>query len=35
MPKSPFDGSYIQYESNGDKGKNLSIKNTLILSSHI
>ena len=27
--KSAFDGSYIQYESKGDKGKNLSIKNYL------
>ena len=26
--KSVFDGSYIQYESKGDKGKNLSIENT-------
>ena len=27
--KSPFDGSYIQYESNGDKGKKLSLKKYL------
>ena len=27
--KSAFDGNYIQYESNGDKGKNLSIKKYL------
>ena len=27
--KSAFDGSYIQYESKGDKGKNLSIKKYL------
>ena len=26
IDKSAFDGSYIQYESKGDKGKNLSIK---------
>ena len=26
---SAFDGSYIQYESKGDKGKNLSIKKYL------
>ena len=27
--KNAFDGNYIQYESNGDKGKNLSIKRYL------
>ena len=27
--KGAFDGSYIQYESKGDKGKNLSIKEYL------
>ena len=27
--KSAFDGNYIQYESKGDKGKNLSIKKCL------
>ena len=27
--KSAFDGGYIQYESKGDKGKNLSIKKCL------
>ena len=27
--KSAFDGNYIQYESKGDKGKNVSIKNIL------
>ena len=27
--KSAFDGNYIQYESEGDKGKNLSIKKSL------
>ena len=27
--KSAFDGSYVQYESKGDKGKNLSIKKYL------
>ena len=27
--KSAFDGCYIQYESKGDKGKNLSIKKYL------
>ena len=27
--KSVFDGNYIQYESKGDKGKNLSIKKYL------
>ena len=27
--KSAFDGNYIQYESKGDKGKNLSIKRYL------
>ena len=27
--KSAFDGNYIQYESKGDKGKNLSIKRSL------
>ena len=26
IAKSAFDGSYIQYESRGDKGKNLSKK---------
>ena len=26
IAKSAFDGNYIQYESKGDKGKNLSIK---------
>ena len=35
IAKVAFDGNYIQYECKGDKGKNLSIKNTLILSSHI
>ena len=30
-----FNGNYIQYESRGDKGKNLSIKSILILSNHI
>ena len=29
IAKSAFDGSYIQYESKGDKGKNLSIKKHL------
>ena len=29
IAKSAFDGSYIQYESKGDKGKNLSIKRYL------
>ena len=29
IAKSAFDGSYIQYESKGDKGKNLSIKKYL------
>ena len=29
ISKSAFDGSYIQYESKGDKGKNLSIKKYL------
>ena len=29
MTKSVFDGSYVQYESKGDKGKNLSIKKYL------
>ena len=29
IAKSAFDGSYIQYESKGDKGKNLSIKEYL------
>ena len=29
IAKSTFDGSYIQYESKGDKGKNLSIKKYL------
>ena len=29
IAKSVFDGSYIQYESKGDKGKNLSIKKYL------
>ena len=29
IAKSAFDGSYIQYESNGDKGKNLLIKKYL------
>ena len=27
--ESPFDGNYIQYESSGDRGKNLSIKRYL------
>ena len=29
IAKSAFNGSYIQYESKGDKGKNLSIKKHL------
>ena len=29
IAKSSFDGNYIQYESKGDKGKNLSIKKYL------
>ena len=29
IPRGAFDGSYIQYESKGDKGKNLSIKEYL------
>ena len=29
LVKSAFDGSYIQYETKGDKGKNLSIKRYL------
>ena len=29
ISKSAFDGNYIQYESKGDKGKNLSIKKYL------
>ena len=29
IAKSAFDGNYIQYESKGDKGKNLSIKKYL------
>ena len=29
ITKSAFDNNYIQYESRGDKGKNLSIKNIL------
>ena len=29
IAKGAFDGSYIQYESKGDKGKNLSIKEYL------
>ena len=29
IAKSAFDGSYIQYESKGDKGKNLPIKKYL------
>ena len=29
ITQSAFDGSYIQYESKGDKGKNLSIKKYL------
>ena len=29
LAKSAFDGNYIQYESRGDKGKNLSIKRYL------
>ena len=29
LVKSAFDGNYIQYESRGDKGKNLSIKRYL------
>ena len=29
IAKVAFDGSYIQYESKGDKGKNLSIKEYL------
>ena len=28
--KGAFNNNYIQYESKGDKGKNLSIKNILI-----
>ena len=35
ITKSAFDGNYIQFESKGGKGKKLSIKNTLILSSHL
>ena len=35
IAKSAFDGNYIQYENKGDKGKNLSFKKNLILSSHI
>ena len=31
IAKGDFDGSYIQYESKGDKGKNLSIKKYLIM----
>ena len=31
IAKGAFDGSYIQYESKGDKGKNLSIKEYLNL----
>ena len=31
IAKGAFDGSYIQYESKGDKGKNLSIKKYLIM----
>ena len=31
IAKSAFDGSYIQYESNGDKRKNLSMKKYLIV----
>ena len=31
IAKSAFDGSYIQYESNGDKEKKLSIKKYLIM----
>ena len=30
--RSAFDGNYIQYESRGDKGKNLSIKRYLKMS---
>ena len=29
ITRSAFNGSYIQYESRGDKGKNLSIKQYL------
>ena len=31
IAKSAFDGNYIQYESKGDKGKNLSIKKYLTI----
>ena len=30
ITKGAFNNNYIQYESKGDKGKNLSIKNILI-----
>ena len=30
ITRSAFNNNYIQYESKGDKGKNLSIKNILI-----
>ena len=33
--KSAFNGTYIEYEINGDKDKNLSAKNILIWSNHI
>ena len=33
--ESVFNNSYTHYESIGDKDKNLSIKNILILSDHI
>ena len=35
ITKDTFNNNYIQYESKGDKGKNLSIKNILIWSNHI
>ena len=35
LVKSAFDGNYIQYESQGDKAKNLSIGRYLKRSSHI
>ena len=34
IAKGAFDGSYIQYESKGDKGKNLSIKKYLNMIRH-
>ena len=32
---SAINGNYIEYESKGDKDKNLSLKSILILSDHI